>query len=80
MLLYKAEQFEVNETTVFWSTLMTFTYSSKIFLYNPSLFSICTKYNKQMGGNRNKRGGGELSSAHPYVGGARPGMVSGSKI
>jgi hypothetical protein len=47
------------------------------FLYNPSLFAICTKYNKQMGGNRNKRGGRELSSAHPYVGGARPGMGTG---
>jgi hypothetical protein len=30
-----------------------------------------------MGGNRNKRGGRELSSAHPYVGGARPEMVTG---
>jgi hypothetical protein len=30
-----------------------------------------------MGGNRNKRGGRELSSVHPYVGGARPGMVMG---
>jgi hypothetical protein len=30
-----------------------------------------------MGGNRNKRGGRELSSAHPYGGGARPGMVTG---
>jgi hypothetical protein len=30
-----------------------------------------------MGGNRNKRGGRELGSAHPYVGGARPGMVTG---
>jgi hypothetical protein len=44
------------------------------FFYNPSLFAICTKYNKQMGGNGNKRGGRELSSAHPYVVGARPGM------
>jgi hypothetical protein len=47
------------------------------FFYNPSLFAICTKYNKQMGGNRNTRGGRELSSAHPYGGGARPGMVTG---
>jgi hypothetical protein len=47
------------------------------FFYNPSIFAICTKYNEQMGGNRNKRGGRELSSAHPYVGGARPGMVTG---
>jgi hypothetical protein len=46
------------------------------FFNNPSLFAICTKYNKQMRGNRNKRGGRELSSAHPYVGGARPGMVT----
>jgi hypothetical protein len=30
-----------------------------------------------MGGNRNKRGGRELSSAHPYVGGAGPGMDTG---
>jgi hypothetical protein len=30
-----------------------------------------------MGGNRNKRGERELSSADPYVGGARPGMVTG---
>jgi hypothetical protein len=30
-----------------------------------------------MGGNRNKRGGRELSSAHPYGGGARPGIVTG---
>jgi hypothetical protein len=29
-----------------------------------------------MGGNRKKRGGRELSSAHPYGGGARPGMVT----
>jgi hypothetical protein len=43
------------------------------FFYNPNLFAICTKYNKQMGGNRNKRGGRELSSTHPYGGGARPG-------
>jgi hypothetical protein len=48
-----------------------------VFFYNPSLFAICTKYNKQMGGNRNKRGGRELSSAHPYGGGAKPGMVTG---
>jgi hypothetical protein len=48
-----------------------------IFFYNPSLFAICTKYNKQMGRDRNKRGGRELSSAHPYGGGARPGMVTG---
>jgi hypothetical protein len=48
-----------------------------IFFNNPSLFAICTKYNEQMGGNINKRGGRELSSAHPYVGGARPGMVTG---
>jgi hypothetical protein len=46
-------------------------------LYNRSLFAICTKYNEQMGGNRNKRGGRELSSARPYGGGARPGMVTG---
>jgi hypothetical protein len=45
-----------------------------IFVYNPSLFANCTKYNEQVGGNRNKRGGRELSSAHPYGGGARPGM------
>jgi hypothetical protein len=31
--------------------------------YNPNLFAICTKYNKQMGGNRNKQRGRELSSA-----------------
>jgi hypothetical protein len=30
-----------------------------------------------MGGNRNKRGGRELSSAHPSGGGARPGMGTG---
>jgi hypothetical protein len=48
----------------------------KDFFYSPSLFAICTKYNKQMGRNRNKRGGRVLSSAHPYVGGARPGMVT----
>jgi hypothetical protein len=30
-----------------------------------------------MGENRNKREGRELSSAHPYGGGARPGMVTG---
>jgi hypothetical protein len=30
-----------------------------------------------MGGNRNKRGGREFSSAHPYGGGARPGMGTG---
>jgi hypothetical protein len=47
------------------------------FFNNPSLFAICTKYNEQMGGNRNKRGGRELSSAHLYVGGASAGMVSG---
>jgi hypothetical protein len=49
----------------------------EFFFYNPSLFAICTKYNGQMGGNRNKRGGRELSSAHPYGGGARPGVVTG---
>jgi hypothetical protein len=46
------------------------------FFYNPSLFAICTKYNKQIEGNRNKRGGRELSSAHPYGGDARPGTVT----
>jgi hypothetical protein len=30
-----------------------------------------------MRGNKNKRGGRELSSAHPYGGGARPRMVTG---
>jgi hypothetical protein len=30
-----------------------------------------------MGGNINKRGRRELSSAHPYGGGARPGMGTG---
>jgi hypothetical protein len=30
-----------------------------------------------MGGNRNKRGGRELSSAHPYAGVAGPGMDTG---
>jgi hypothetical protein len=49
----------------------------KLFFYNPSLFAICSKYNEQMEGNRNKRGGRKLSSAHPYGGGARPGMVTG---
>jgi hypothetical protein len=44
----------------------------EFFFYNPSLFAICTKYNKQMRGNRNKRGGRELSSVHRYGGGARP--------
>jgi hypothetical protein len=47
------------------------------FFFNPSLFAICTKYNEQMEGNRNKRGGRELSSAHPYGEGARPGMGTG---
>jgi hypothetical protein len=48
-----------------------------IFFRTPVLFAIYTKYNEQMGGYKNGRGGRELSSAHPYGGDSRPGVLMG---